>query len=219
MVALGGLVIERARGGIQGQEQLLAGAVSRTLDGLQDHLDGLLVGTEIGGESALVAHGGCQALTFENGLQLVKRLHPHLQGFGEGAGPDREDHELLDIHVVVGMLAAIDDIHHGDRQGILFRLPGEVGVERQAGGIGGGVGDGQGDPQDGVGAQAALVGGPIQVDHGSIQSGLIQGITTVDCPGQLAVHMANGLAHPFSQVAAFVAVAQLHRFMFPGGST
>ena len=40
----------------------------------------------------------------------------HAQRISKGAGANRHDHEFLDIHVVVGMLATIENVHHGHRQ-------------------------------------------------------------------------------------------------------
>ena len=78
--------------------------VTGGLDGGEDQFDGLLVGSEIGGEAALVADVGGEVAFLENLLQVVEGLHPGPQVLGEGEGQVGDDHELLDIQVVGGVL-------------------------------------------------------------------------------------------------------------------
>ena len=66
------------------------------------------------------------------------------------------DHELLRVELVVGVRAAVHDVHERHRQRARVDAA-HVAVERLAGGLGGGLGHGQRDRQDRVGAQPALV--------------------------------------------------------------
>ena len=50
------LALPLGRGGIHRQHEVLAGLVSRLLDRVHDILDSLLVGSEIGSETSLVAN-------------------------------------------------------------------------------------------------------------------------------------------------------------------
>ncbi len=100
-------------------------------------------------------------LPFEHGLEVVEDLGAAAEGLGEALGPEGDDHELLDVDVVVGVRAAVEDVHQGDGQD-----PGvdaaEVAVERQARGDGGGLGGGEADAEDRVGAELPLVLGAVE---------------------------------------------------------
>ena len=59
----------------------------------------------------------------------MKHLNAHAQAVAESACAHRHHHELLHVHVVVGVTAAVDDVHHRDGQGAGVRAA-EVAVER-----------------------------------------------------------------------------------------
>jgi hypothetical protein len=116
----------------------------------------------------------------------------HPQGLGEGRGAGRQDHELLDVDRIVGVGAAVDDVHHRHRQHA-GRDAADVLVERQAGRLGGGLGGGQRDAEDGVGAQAALVGRAVQLDHQVVDAALVFGVDARQRVEQLAIDRVHGL--------------------------
>ena len=57
-----------------------------------------------------------QAARLQHALQRVEDLDARAQRFGEARQADRQDHEFLQVDVVVGMRAAVDDVHHRHRQ-------------------------------------------------------------------------------------------------------
>jgi hypothetical protein len=73
----------------------------------------------------------------------VENLGAGPQRFGKRGQADRHHHEFLQVHVAVGVRAAVEDVHHRHRQQIRrvararARERGEVGVERDAGSGGG----------------------------------------------------------------------------------
>ncbi len=83
------------------------------------------------------------------------------QRLGEVGEAGGQDHELLDIHVVVGVLAAVEDVHHGHRQGASGDAA-DVAVERGIEADRRGPGHRHGHSQQRVGPQAALAGGSVQ---------------------------------------------------------
>ena len=97
----------------------------------------------------------------------------------------RHDHELLHVDGVVGVRAAVDDVHHRGRQ-----QPGadaaQVAKQRQAAVIGRGMGHGQRHAQDGVGAQVLLVLGAVQLDHPLVERDLVEGVHAAQLVGELA---------------------------------
>jgi hypothetical protein len=123
--------------------------------------------------------------------------------------PDRQDHELLDIHTVVGMRTAIDDVHHRNRHG---RVLAQVPEQWLAGRLRRGAGCGQRDCEQCVGTQPPLVLGTVEFDHALVERALVFEILADDGVANLAVDVRNSPGHTLAQVARLVAVAQLDRF-------
>jgi hypothetical protein len=128
---------------------------------------------------------------------------------------DGHDHELLEVHVVIGMNAAVQDVHHGRGQDVGVGGA-EIGVERLAGGCGRGARDGKRCAEDGVCAEAPLVGRSVGLDHRAVHATLVARVGAHEQRADLAVHVAHRLAHAFALVTARVAVAELHRLELPG---
>ncbi len=190
--------------------------------GLGDGGQGIFVGSQVRREAALVTHRGVQATGLQHGFQVMEDLGAHAQGVGEVLGADRLDHELLDVDVVVGVLAAVDDVHHRHRHGVDARGAiqiGDVRVQRHALGLGGSLGRGQGHGEDGVGAQLGLVLGTVQLDHRAVQGLLISRVLAQQQVTDRAIDVGYGLQHALAQVTALVAITQFQRFAGTGGST
>ena len=120
-----------------------------------------------------------EALLLQHRLERVVDLGALAQRLAEGRRADRRDHELLDVHVGVGVRAAVEDVHHRHRQQVGVR-PADVAVERQAGGVGGGAGDGERDAEDRVGAELGLVGRAVELDHRLVDEPLVVGVEALD---------------------------------------
>jgi hypothetical protein len=73
------------------------------------------------------------------------------------------------------------------------------------------------DGQHGVGAQAALVVGAVQVDQGLVQEGLLGSVQAQHGFGDFGVDVLDSLEHALAQVAALVAVTQFDGFARAGG--
>ncbi len=67
---------------------------------------------QVGGEAALVADRRVEALLAEHLLEVVEDLGAAAEGVAEAVEAQRHDHELLDVDRVVGVLAAVEDVHH-----------------------------------------------------------------------------------------------------------
>ena len=117
------------------------------------------------------------------------------------------------------MCPAIDDVHHGHRQG-----PGvgaaHITIEWQPLDLCRSAGHGQGDPEQGVGPQAGLVLSAVDIDQDSVDSSLVPHIQPHEMMGDLLVYVghspADTLAHP-----GLSTIPKLHGFMRsrrgPGG--
>ena len=130
------------------------------------------------------------------------------QGFTEGGRAHRDDHEFLQVEVVVGVSAAVDDVHHRHGQRHLARAT-EVAIQRQAGFLGSGAGHGHGDGQHGVGAQVGLVVGTVQLDQGTVDVGLLGGVQAQNGLGDLGVDVLDSFQHALAAIALGIAIAQL----------
>ncbi|MCY1411921.1 hypothetical protein D9M71_273170 [compost metagenome] len=120
------------------------------------------------------------------------------------------------------MLAAVDDVHHRYRHGVLAGgavQVGDVGIERYALGLRSGLGGSQGHGEDGVGAQLGLVLGTVQLDHRAVQSFLVSSVLAQQQVADRAVDVGHGLQNALAQVTALVAITQFQCLAGTGGST
>ena len=199
---------------VDGQHEVLAGLVTRLLDGGDQGLQGVFVAVQVGGVAALVAHAGGG----DHLLEGVEHLGAHPQGFLPALGAHGHDHEFLDVHVGAGGVgAAVEDVHHGHGQGLGIGAA-DIAVQRHAKGVGRGLGAGQGDAQQGVGAQAGLVGGAVQLLEQAVDGHLVHGVQADEGFRDLAVDGGYGVFHALAQIAALVAVPQLAGLVNAGGS-
>ena len=52
----------------------------------------------------------------QHALEGVVDLSAPTQALGKARGAHRHDHKLLEVNVIVGMHAAVEDVHHGRGQ-------------------------------------------------------------------------------------------------------
>ena len=208
-------------GAIQGQGDVGAQFVTRAAHRLGDDLQGCLVGGQVGGETALIAHRGTQAPAGQYFLELVEYFGPGAQRLGEGRRRHRQDHELLDVDIVVGVLAAVDDIHHRYRHGQCIAAVdlGDVPVQGQALGLGRCPGRRQGGRKNGIGAEFGLVVCAVGIDHELVQAALVGGIPGEQQIPYRTIDVGHCLQDALAQVAPGVAVAQFQRLAGAGGGT
>ena len=214
---IGAVLEELAGGGVEADGDVLAGLEARRLDGLDDEVQRRFGRRQVGREAAFVADIGVVAGLFQRRLQDVEHFRAPAHGFRDRvARRAGSDHEFLEIDGIVGMGAAIDDVHH--RRGQDARLgAADIAVERQAGGVGRGLGDRHGDAEDGVGAEARLVGRAVEFDHGLVDMDLIFGVEAGNGVENLAIDGFDGLQHALAAKAGLVAVAQFDGLAGAGG--
>ena len=201
-------VVELGRGRVHGVHKVDAGLKARLLHGFGDVLERLGVGLEVGREAALVAYAAAQAGLVQHALEGVVDLGAPAQALGKARSTHGHDHELLEVNVVVGMHAAVEDVHHGRGQQVRVNAA-QILVQRQARRLGRGAGDGQRHAQDGVGTELGLVGRAVGGDQRGVDGALIEGIEAHNGAGALVIDVLDGLRNALAQVAALVAVAQL----------
>ena len=147
-------------------------------------------------------------------LQGVENLRAHAQRLAEARRAHRHDHEFLEVDGIVGMHAAIDDVHHRHRQKLGLGAA-DIAVERQARSHRRRLRHRQRHAQNGVGAQPRLVGRAVERDHRRVDARLLFGIHAAERVEDFAVHGGDGLFHALAAIA-FAAVAQFHRLMRAG---
>ena len=152
----------------------------------EDQLDRGLGRRDLGREPALVADGGAEAVAVQARLERVVDLAADAQGLGEARGAVRDDHELLQVERVVGVRAAVDDVHHRHGQDMRGR-PAERAPERQAEGGGRGLGDRQRGAEHAIGADAALVGRPVDLAQQPVDAALVVHVVPEQRRGELVV--------------------------------
>ncbi len=202
---------------IERERHVLAGLEPRRVDRLKAEIERRLGGRQIWREAAFVADIGVVPGLLQRGLKRVKRLRAPAHGFRERRRADRHDHELLKVDRIVGVRAAIDDIHHRRRQDSRHGAA-DVTVKRQARSFRRGLGDGERHAEDGVGAEPRLVVRAVERDHRLIDLELILGLKPGDGVEKVAIDGLNRFQDALAAEASLVSVAQFDRFARPGGS-
>ena len=146
----------------------------------------------------------------------MKHFGTVAQRFAEARCTDRNHHEFLHVDVVVGVLAAVDDVHHRHRQGHR-RSAAEIAIQRQAGLLGGSARTRHRHRQQRIGAEARLVLGTVELDHGLVDEGLIFDIQADDRFADFGVDVLDRFQYAFAEITRLVAVAQFNRLTAAGG--
>ena len=108
--------VELAGCAVQGEQYVFASFVAGGFCGFHHQLQGFFVAVQVGCETAFVAHGGWEAFAIAQFFQCVENFGTATQGFAERFCADRHDHEFLDVQAVVGVFAAVDNVHHRNWQ-------------------------------------------------------------------------------------------------------
>jgi hypothetical protein len=112
--------------------------------------------------------------------------------------------------------AAVDDVHHRNRQDVCVRAA-DVAEQFELGGLRGGLGHGERDTKDGVGPDPALVRGAVQIDQLLVDDPLLDGVIPDQCRPDLFEYGLDGLQHALAEVAARVSVTEFDRLVLAGG--
>ncbi len=151
------------------------GRVAGQRDGFEHHLERFLVGLEVGRETALVADGGRIAALLEHALKRVEHFRAPAQRFREFFRAVGDDHELLRVDAVVGVRAAVEDVHHGHRQDARADAA-EITVQRRLLRDRRGARGGHRHGQNRVCAEPGFVGRAVERDHQVVDRRLAFGV-------------------------------------------
>ena len=139
----------------------------------------------------------------------------HAESLPESLRAHGHDHEFLDVHIVVGVLAAIDDIGHRHRD-VVGDDAADVPVQGKLHGFRGRFGAGQRNAENRVGAEGALVFRPVQGDHPVVDLPLVEAVHPDDLRCDFVEDVADGLKNSLAEVSFLLAVPELQHFVFPG---
>ena len=206
---VGAVLVELGRRDVERERDVAARGEARLADRLDDEVERGPVVLEVGREAALVAHAGGQAALLEHRLERVVRLGPPAQRLGEGRRADRRDHELLHVHVGVGVRAAVENVHHRDREHMRVG-PAEVAEQLKSARVGRRACHGHRHADDGIGAEPGLAGRPVKVDQRLVHQPLVVGLVAEQLVLDLLGHRVNGLGDALAAELA-AAVPQLNR--------
>ncbi len=126
---------------------------------------------------------------------------------------DRHDHEFLEVDRVVGVLAAVDDVHHRHRQDA------RPGCRRHSGRAAGRCASRPPwrppamTPRMALAPSLPLLGVPSSSIRARSMLDLLQRIEARQAIHDLAVDVGDGLRHALAAIALLVAVAQLDRLV------
>ncbi len=138
--------------------------------------------------------------------------HPHR--LSERTRADRDDHELLEVDLVVGVRPAVDHVHHRHREHV-GRLAAQVAPQRQPLLGGRGVGRRQRDRENRVGSEARLGRRAVERDQHPVERRLARGVLAVDRGRDLAVDVLDGPRHALAEPVR-ATVAELGRLELAG---
>ena len=134
---------------------------------------------------------------------------------GNVVGPDGNDHELLGVHVVGGVGATVQDVHHRHREHPRHRSA-QIAIQRQPAILRRGPRHRERHARIALAPSLLLFGVPsASIISASISIWSVGGPALQPGPQHL-VHVADRLAHALAAVALGVAIAQLDRFVLPG---
>ena len=136
----------------------------------------------------------------------MKNLRTPPHRFGDGTGADWHYHEFLKIDGVVGMFAAVNDVHHRHRQHMRAHAA-DIAVKRQTARVSCGFRNCKANPQNCVRTEVRLVGRAIEIDHHRIDIFLILGIKIDQRFGNRAIHRLYRLQHALAHITRHVAIA------------
>ena len=166
-------------------------------------------------ETAFVADRRAHAAAVQDRLQGVECLSAVADRFAEGRSAERNDHEFLQIEVVIRVSAAVDHVHHRDGERHSARAA-EVAVERKTGLFSRGAGNRHGNGENRVRAEAALVLRAIELNHRAVDVALIRRLNPEHRVRDVFVHVTDGLKHTLAAETLRILVAELDRFADAG---
>ena len=209
---VGPVTVEFGRSRIDGDHHIITGGASGSLNRLADIVERLVSRINRRRKATLITDRSRMPGLRQKRFQRVKNLRTNAHGIRKIHRTNRHDHEFLNIQRVVGMRAAIHDVHHRRWQKMRV-YPAKITPQRQANGLRSCARRRHRHTQNGVRTEPPLVGGAVKIDHGLVKPGLVQRVTTDQRVEDVHIHRLDGLQHTLATIARGVAITKLHRLM------
>ncbi len=206
---------ELGRGAVESKSDVVARLVTGLFNRLHDEVQRFRRALQAWGETAFVADIGVVTLRCQFLLQNMEDFSADAHRVTDAFRADWHDHEFLEVDRVVGMRAAIDDVHHRNGQQVGVWAT-DITVEWQAGCFGSGLGNGERYAEDGVCAEARLVRRTIERNQRLVDVDLAFGIEAAKRIKDLSVDGLDGLFNTLAAIA-LSAIAQLDCLVSAGG--
>ena len=100
---------------VEAKRDLRAGLVASFLDRLKNQLNGFFMAFDRWRKTTLIADGCSESLVMQDFFQCVEYLSTVTDRLTKTRCAHRNNHELLNIQIVICVRATIDDIHHRNR--------------------------------------------------------------------------------------------------------
>ena len=108
--------VELAGCAVQSKQDIIACFVTSGFGCFNHQLQGFFVAVQVRCETAFIADSSREAFIVAQFFQRVENFGAAAQGFAEGFCADRHNHKFLNVQAVIGMFAAVDNVHHRNRQ-------------------------------------------------------------------------------------------------------
>lgn len=151
-------------------------------------------------------------------LEIVEYFRPHPESLSERGCTYRTYHELLERNGRIGVGAAVDDVHHGNRQRLGIH-PADITVERHAEQVCRRTRTSKRNTEYRIGPEIAFGRSPVELKHRLIDTYLVGNLHSDNFRSNHIVYIGHGFQHALTQVTPLVSVAQLQRLMFTRGGT
>ena len=191
---LGLRVVEFGRSDVERDADVLAELVARVLDRRGDRVERVFNGVQARGETAFVADRRVESAFFEHAFERMERFRTHLNCLTEALRADRHNHEFLEINRSVGVRAAVDDVHHRNREHLRVRAA-EVFVKRQSTGFRRRFRNREGNAENRIRAELGLRFRPVELEHRLVDGDLVKRVETDEFRRNQRVDVVNRFEH------------------------
>src|SRR5215510_2815514 len=145
----------------------------------------------------------------------MEDFRAHTDCFRHVWSANGHDHEFLKVDIVVGMCAAIHDIHHRNRQHAGFHAS-DVPEKRQTMRLRGSARDSHGDTEHRVSAKLGLVLRAVHRNHQLIDMRLQRRVLPLERRPDDVVDVVDSFEYALAEIAFLVTIAQFECFVFSG---
>ena len=166
---------------------------------------------DVWSETAFVTDSSRHTVSIHDLLQGMEDLGAAAKSFAEGRKTGRDNHEFLNVEIIVGMSAAVHNVHHRNGQSEAVDTA-EIAIQRECAFFCSCAGNGQRNSEDGVCAETGLIWGAVEFDHGAVDFSLLAGVVTDNLIADFVVDVGNGLQNALAVVAGSISIAQLDGF-------